>query len=71
MAVSKLDYVTEWWSIFVAGVMTVVSVSALIYVFTKSKYRWVQFMLFLCLVQSVDTILLAIVLFQESRQSDD
>ena len=59
------DYGALWSSVAMTGGMTVVIMFILGYVCVKSQYRWVQFMLFLCLIQNIDTALLAIAVFLE------
>ena len=43
--------------------MTGVAIPCFIYVMMKSKYKWVKFMFFLCILQDIDTIALSIVDF--------
>jgi hypothetical protein len=44
------DYGALWSSVAMTGGMAVVIMFILGYVCVKSQYRWVQFMLFLCLI---------------------
>ena len=59
------DYTALYWSVTVCGLMTVYSIYAFIYVLLKSSFRWVKFMLFLCVVQNANTVLLAVAVFLE------
>lgn len=59
------DYTALYWSVTICGLTTIISVYAFIYVLLKSGLRWVQFMLFLCVIQNADTTVLAVALFLE------
>lgn len=59
------DLVALWSSVAMCSIMTVVSVIAFVYVMRFSKFRWVQFMLFLCVIQNADTVLVAIGVYWE------
>ena len=55
MAPNIYDKVCMYYSLPILAVMTAYSLYWFIYVIVKSKFRWVQFMLFLCVVQNADT----------------
>jgi hypothetical protein len=59
------DYTALYWSVAICALMTVISVYAFIYVLLKSSFKWVQFMLFLCVIQNANTVVLAVAVFLE------
>lgn len=62
---TKSDVVALWVSVVMCSIMTLVSLYAFIYVVRFSKFRWVQFMLFLCIVQNADTVALSVGVYWE------
>ena len=65
MTTTIYDTTALWSSVTMCSLMTIYSVYAFIYVLYNSKFRWVQFMLFLCIIQNADTTLLAIGVYWE------
>jgi len=63
--VNTYDYVALYWSVIMCGLMTLYSIYAFVYVMIKSKFKWVQFMLFLAIIQNANTVALAIAVFLE------
>ena len=59
------DYVALYSSVGMTVGMALVVAVILVYVCLKSQYRWVQFMLVLCLIQNIDTALLAVAVYLE------
>ena len=47
---TESDVIALWTSVVMCSVMTLISLYAFIYVIRNSKFTWVQFMLFLCIV---------------------
>jgi hypothetical protein len=62
---TKSDVVALWTSVAMCGIMMVVSLFAFLYVLKFSKFRWVQFMLFLCIIQNADSVALAVGVYWE------
>ena len=65
MAVNIYDYVALYTSVGMCGTMTFVSIFAFIYVLRKSKFKWVQVMLFLCIIQNFFSTCLAVAVYTE------
>ena len=59
------DTAALWSSVSMCGLMTLVSIYAFFYVQRFSKFRWVQFMLFLCIIQNANSVALAIGVYWE------
>ena len=59
------DLVALWTSVIMCSIMTIISIYAFIYVMKYSKFRWVQFMLFLCIIQNANTVALAVGVYWE------
>jgi hypothetical protein len=63
--VNIYDYTALYSSVTVCGLSAIYSVYAFIYALKHSNFKWVQFMLFLCIVQNANTVILAIAVFLE------
>ena len=65
MSVNTYDYVAFYSSVAMCSLMTIYALYAFIYVMVKSKFKWVQFMLFLCIIQNLNSTVLAIAVYTE------
>ena len=63
MAPTVCNYIALYFSLPILSVMIVYSVYWFVYVLKHSTFRWVQFMLFICVVQNLNTFLLAILAY--------
>ena len=60
MAPSTYNKADLFYLLPVMTLMTVYSLYWFIYVMMNSKFRWVQFMLFMCVIQNINTVWLVI-----------
>ena len=59
------DYTAYYFSVVLCGSLTVFSIYVFFDVVCKSKFKWIKFMLFLCIIQNATTTFLAVALFWE------
>lgn len=59
------DKVALWFSVISCSLTGLLAVYAFVFVMRFSKFRWVQFMIFLCIIQNFDTALVAIGVYWE------
>ena len=63
MAPDKLDQIQLYYTYPLSLLMTLYSIFWFIKVWITSRFRWVKFMLFLCVVQNVNTTLITILAY--------
>lgn len=64
-SVNIYDYVALYTCFTIMAIMSIYSIYALIYVSIKSQFKWVKLQLLLCVIQNINCMFLAVMVFLE------